>query len=303
MAAAPGFCRSRLQRSGSSRVPPPAVALALPSEGGGSGSGPAGGDPVPGFGRDRPGKLPKLGSERWVAARPSCGPAGAWWKQHGRPPLPDTGTSRRGEGAARLSRAEARRLPGRRSGGPGPEASGAAPAERFGAALARGFVRAPRCQVAAAAQSEGGPDGREVLSRSGAAGPAARPRAAAGASARGPRRSSAGERPAAGRGGCQRGRAFVSGKERLASTKRTENKPWAAPRMARAGGGAVGRGGAPEGCEAAGRLCARGAHGLCPMFWRTGGALATEVPVRKACHLDSATCVPWGRFGVLALVP
>lgn len=27
------------------------------------------------------------------AARPSCGPAGAWWKQHGRPPLPDTGTS------------------------------------------------------------------------------------------------------------------------------------------------------------------------------------------------------------------
>lgn len=77
MAAAPGFCGSRLQRSGSSRVPPPAVALPLPSEGGGSGSGPAGGDPVPGFGRDRPGKLPKLGSKRSVAARPSCGPAGA----------------------------------------------------------------------------------------------------------------------------------------------------------------------------------------------------------------------------------
>lgn len=143
---APGFCRSHLQRSGSSGAPSPGFALPLPSAGGGSGSGsgPAGGDPVPGFGRGRPGKLPKLGSECWVAARPSCGPAGAWWKQHGRPPLPDTGTSRRGEGAVRVSRAEARRLPGRRCGSPGLEASGAAPEERFGAASARGFVRAPR---------------------------------------------------------------------------------------------------------------------------------------------------------------
>lgn len=96
----------QLPRAGSgSGYPRPVLrAAALPC-GGGGGSGSvrrAGGDPVPGFARGRLGKLPKLCGEWRGPARPSCGPAGGM-EQHGRAPLPGTGTglrARPGRGAA-----------------------------------------------------------------------------------------------------------------------------------------------------------------------------------------------------------